>query len=107
MKAKNMFVKASNSDEPGVGTWWGGKGVFVDYTNADTRKYWKELLKEHVLDYGTCSVWNDNCEYDTLSSCEAVLVEQESILVYLVRERSRGGSRASIRESDNRRIALE
>lgn len=66
MKAKNMFVKASNSDEPGVGTWWGGKGVFVDYTNADTRKYWKELLKEHVLDYGTCSVWNDNCEYDSM-----------------------------------------
>ncbi|MGN0252309.1 MAG: TIM-barrel domain-containing protein [Oliverpabstia sp.] len=66
MKAKNMFVKASNSDEPGVGTWWGGKGVFVDYTNADTRKYWKELLKEHVLNYGTCSVWNDNCEYDSM-----------------------------------------
>ncbi|MGN1140680.1 MAG: TIM-barrel domain-containing protein [Oliverpabstia sp.] len=66
MKAKNMFVKASNSDEPGVGTWWGGKGVFVDYTNADTRKYWKELLKENVLDYGTCSVWNDNCEYDSM-----------------------------------------
>lgn len=66
MKAKNMFVKASDSDEPGVGTWWGGKGVFVDYTNADTRKYWKELLKENVLDYGTCSVWNDNCEYDSM-----------------------------------------
>lgn len=66
MKAKNMFVKASDSDEPGVGTWWGGKGVFVDYTNAETRKYWKELLKENVLDYGTCSVWNDNCEYDSM-----------------------------------------
>lgn len=66
MKAKNMFVKASDSDEPGVGTWWGGKGVFVDYTNPDTRKYWKELLKENVLDYGTCSVWNDNCEYDSM-----------------------------------------
>ena len=66
MKAKDIFVKASNSEEPGVGTWWGGKGVFVDYTKADTRRYWKELLKEHVLEYGTSSVWNDNCEYDSI-----------------------------------------
>ncbi len=24
------------------------------------------MLKENVLEYGTCSVWNDNCEYDSL-----------------------------------------
>ncbi len=66
MKAKGMFVKDSKSDEPGVGTWWGGKGVFVDYTKEETRENWKALLKEHVLDYGTSSVWNDNCEYDSM-----------------------------------------
>ncbi len=66
MKEKDMFVKASESEEPGVGTWWGGKGVFVDYTKASTREHWKKLLKENVLDYGTFSVWNDNCEYDSL-----------------------------------------
>lgn len=66
MKEKQMFVKASDSDEPGIGTWWGGKGMFVDYTNAQTRENWKALLKEHVLDYGTCSIWNDNCEYDSM-----------------------------------------
>ena len=61
-----MFVKASDSDEPGIGTWWGGKGVFVDFTNAATREHWKTYLKENVLDYGTSSVWNDNCEYDSM-----------------------------------------
>ena len=66
MKEKDMFVKASDSDEPGIGTWWGGRGVFVDYTKASTRENWKAMLKEHVLDYGTCSVWNDNCEYDSM-----------------------------------------
>ncbi len=66
MKAKDMFVKASDSDEPGVGTWWGGKGIFVDYTKKSTREHWKEMLKEHVLDYGTTSIWNDNCEYDSM-----------------------------------------
>ena len=66
MKARDMFVKASGSDEPGVGSWWGGKGVFVDYTKASARENWKALLRRHGLEYGTCSVWNDNCEYDSL-----------------------------------------
>ena len=66
MKNKGMFVKASDSDEPGVGTWWGVKGVFADFTNPETRKNWKALLREHVLEYGTSSVWNDNCEYDSM-----------------------------------------
>ena len=66
MKAKGMLIKASGSDEPGIGTWWGGKGVFADFTNPSTRTYWKEMLKENVLEYGTSSVWNDNCEYDSL-----------------------------------------
>ena len=66
MKKKNIFVRASDSDEAGVGTWWGGKGVFADFTKPETREYWKQLLKEHVLDYGTSSVWNDNCEYDSI-----------------------------------------
>lgn len=74
MKEKGMFIKSSTSDEPAVGTWWGGKGVFVDYTSETVRENWKSLLKKHVLEYGTCSVWNDNCEYDSLvdkdSRCE-------------------------------------
>ena len=24
------------------------------------------MLKENVLEYGTSSVWNDNCEYDSM-----------------------------------------
>ena len=66
MKKKNMFVKSSTSEEPGVGTWWGGQGVFVDFTKESAREDWKSLLKENVLDYGTCSIWNDNCEYDSM-----------------------------------------
>ena len=66
MKAKGMFVKDSESDAEGVGTWWGGKGMFVDFTKDTTRSYWKEMLKENVLEYGTSSVWNDNCEYDSM-----------------------------------------
>lgn len=66
MKAKGIFVKDSQSDEPGTGTWWGGKGVFADFTKPEARKVWKEMLKENILEMGTCSIWNDNCEYDSL-----------------------------------------
>lgn len=66
MKKRDMFVKASESEEAQVGTWWGGPGVFVDFTKKSAREDWKELLKEHVLQYGTSSIWNDNCEYDSL-----------------------------------------
>ena len=40
--------------------------MFVDFTSQETRDHWKEMLKEHVLEYGTSSVWNDNCEYDSM-----------------------------------------
>ena len=66
MKAEGIFVRSSTSDEPGVGTWWGGKGVFADFTHAHTRDVWKKMLKETVLEMGTSSVWNDNCEYDSM-----------------------------------------
>jgi alpha-glucosidase len=66
MKKKDIFVKSSTSDEPGIGTWWGGKGVFVDFTKPQARTVWKQMLKENVLDMGTSSVWNDNCEYDSM-----------------------------------------
>ena len=36
------------------------------HTSQETRDNWKEMLKENVLDYGTSSVWNDNCEYDSM-----------------------------------------
>ncbi len=63
---EGIFVKDSVEDKPAVGTWWGGPGSFADFTCEKTRRYWKSLVKEHVLNYGTYSVWNDNCEYDSL-----------------------------------------
>lgn len=66
MKEKDMFVKSSDSDDSGVGTWWGGKGVFVDFTKKSVRENWKDYITEHLLKYGCESIWNDNCEYDSI-----------------------------------------
>lgn len=63
---KDVFVKDSEKDAYAIGSWWGGDGAFWDFTKADARKAWKEYLTENVIDIGTDSIWNDNCEYDSL-----------------------------------------
>ena len=72
MRDEKIFVTASDgSGEPAVGTWWGGPGNFVDFTNPHAREVWTKLLTENVLDEGTTSVWNDNCEYESLVDKDA------------------------------------
>lgn len=63
---KNVFVKDSKKDAYAVGKWWGGDGAFWDFTKPEARKIWKEYLIKNVIDVGTDSIWNDNCEYDSL-----------------------------------------
>lgn len=75
MKKKGMFIEASK-DNPGmdhcaIGTWWGGPGLFVDFTHPTTRKHWKDYIKDNLLRYGCRSIWNDNCEYDSLTDKDA------------------------------------
>ena len=59
------------SGEPYVTQFWGGKGSFVDFTNPVGRSLWQHHMKENLLDYGICSVWNDNNEFD-ISDDEAI-----------------------------------
>ncbi|MCR4611729.1 MAG: DUF4968 domain-containing protein, partial [Lachnospiraceae bacterium] len=69
--SKDMLVKDSQDDTYATGIWWGGEGVFADFTNPTCRKEWKKLLKENVIKKGTTSIWNDNCEYDSIVDKDA------------------------------------
>ena len=82
MMEKGMFIQADpelpassagNYHGCGVGSWWGGKGIFVDFTKAETRTHWKEYIKDALLRYGCKSIWNDNCEYDSMVDKDAVI----------------------------------
>lgn len=67
-------VFAEDSEMPGKpaeGYWWGGTGAFWDFTNPEARECWKRELTENLLAKGTASVWNDNCEYDSLTDKDA------------------------------------
>ena len=69
--SKNMLVKDAESDTYATGEWWGGEGVFADFTNTVCREEWKKMLTENVISKGTPSVWNDNCEYDSIVDKDA------------------------------------
>lgn len=74
---KGVFVKDSSGSniygkEYAIGKWWGGDGAFWDYTKPEARKAWKEYLIENVIDVGTNSIWDDNCEYDSLLDKDSV-----------------------------------
>ncbi len=71
-EANNVFVRDSEDEASyAVGKWWGGDGAFWDFTSADGRKTWKEYLTKSIIENGTNSVWNANCEYDSLLDKDA------------------------------------
>ncbi|MCR5085064.1 MAG: DUF4968 domain-containing protein [Succinivibrionaceae bacterium] len=71
MRAHGAFVAEEGSDDPEIGMWWGGKGSFFDYTSSQAREYWKERLKQTVIRKGTYSIWNDNCEFESIVNKDA------------------------------------
>lgn len=72
--SKGVFVKDSKDpSQISVGSWWGGPGAFWDYTSPEARRIWKDYLMEQLIQMGTNSIWNDNCEYDSLLDKDAKL----------------------------------
>ncbi len=74
---KDVFVKDSTGSNKlgksyAIGSWWGGDGAFWDYTKPEARRAWKDYLIENVIDIGTDSIWDDNCEYDSLLDKDAI-----------------------------------
>ena len=70
---QDLFVKDSEDpSKPASAPWWGGQGAFWDFTSPKGRRAWKESLTRNVIAVGTDSVWDDNCEYDSLLDREAL-----------------------------------
>ncbi len=64
---RDVFVKDSKDPSQfAQGVWWGGIGAFWDFTKPEARRAWIEYLIKNVIDIGTDSIWDDNCEYDSL-----------------------------------------
>ena len=75
-KAANAFIKTPDGTDDYYGRWWGGVGRFVDFTSPEARECWKDLLKKNILEKGTKTVWNDNCEMDGVEDRNAYCVKE-------------------------------
>jgi alpha-glucosidase len=58
------FIKQAGSDAPEIVAFWGGQGSYLDFTNQQTRQWWKQNVRQQLLDYGIVSTWNDNNEFE-------------------------------------------
>ena len=43
---------------------WGGYASYLDFTNPGACGFWKNCVKEKLVDLGYDDIWNDNNEYD-------------------------------------------
>lgn len=59
-----LFIKDSESNLPERSVFWDDEGSHLDFTNPATVKWWKDNVKEQLLERGIGSTWNDNNEYE-------------------------------------------
>lgn len=67
---KGFFVKNPDGT-PFVTEFWDGLGSYLDFTAPEAFDYWKNKVKETLLDLGITATWNDNNEFD-IRDLEAV-----------------------------------
>lgn len=59
---RGAFLRAVDGI-PRTGDFWGGTGSFLDFTNEEGLRYWKERITGRLLEYGVAGIWNDNNEF--------------------------------------------
>ncbi len=69
---KDVFVKDSEGNGFATGRWWGGVGAFWDFTKSSARRAWMNYMIDNLIAVGTNSIWNDNCEYDSILDKDAI-----------------------------------
>lgn len=67
---KGLFVKNPDGT-PFVTEFWDGLGSYIDFTNPEAFDFWKNKVKEALLDFGITATWNDNNEFD-IKDCDAL-----------------------------------
>lgn len=60
---QGLFIKNPNGS-PAAVQFWDETGAYLDFTNQRTFQWWKDRVKEALLDYGVAATWNDNNEFE-------------------------------------------
>ena len=60
---KGLFIRDSDGS-PAMAQFWDETGAYLDFTNPDTRAWWRERVTEALLEVGIAATWNDNNEFE-------------------------------------------
>ncbi|MDR3373097.1 MAG: glycoside hydrolase family 31 protein [Ancalomicrobiaceae bacterium] len=67
-EAEREGLLVGNEDgSPNLVQFWDEAGAYLDFTNPKTFKWWKDRVKDALLDYGIAATWNDNNEFEIWS----------------------------------------
>ena len=62
--ARNGWFLHYQDGTPARFPFWGGNASYLDFTNPGAYDFWKNCVKEILVDQGFEDIWNDNNEYD-------------------------------------------
>ncbi len=69
--AENGWFLHYEDGTPARFPFWGGMASYLDFTNPDAYAFWKDCVKNQLVEKGYRHIWNDNNEYG---------VQDESVL---------------------------
>ena len=58
-----LFIREPDGS-PALAQFWDETGAYLDFTNPETRVWWKERVTEALLEQGIEATWNDNNEFE-------------------------------------------
>ena len=62
--AKNGWFLHYKDGTPARFPFWGGYASYLDFTHPGAYEFWKNCVKETLVEQGYDDIWNDNNEYD-------------------------------------------
>lgn len=63
LASKGYFVH-DDQGRPLVEFYWGGEASFIDFSNPEAKRWWKDQLKDKYISHGCTGIWNDNNEFE-------------------------------------------
>lgn len=64
LEEEGYFIRSAAGDKPELAQFWDDVGSYLDFTNPKAYDWWKNKVKEQLLEYGIDSTWNDNNEFE-------------------------------------------
>ena len=84
-QAAREGVFLEDEEGPHKAMFWGGSGSYIDFTGESGYRWWREHVRERLLENGIDATWNDNNEYEIWDDTILCAGFGKPVPLYLVR----------------------